>query len=416
MAVATLVVYVGGLGVLKANRSHQPVAAGPAAARLALAQIGSAGKPAQKLPAQKKAAAPPARTSKPGGKPASTLTPAPSPAPVPPSASAAGTHPDQPAVVVAAPKPNPAPDTLVAYRGLGAWVDWYDYGHPDSMDPAAIVDELAKQGVRTLYLETGLWAKGPDILNPGVMNVFVEHAHAKGIHVVGWYVPGFADIDHDVRASLAVLTYTTPGGQHFDGFAPDIEDRQAIVDAGRQTVTINVPWHRGCGRTCTATTVVDASAVDVLARFDSAVTDYSRRLRRAVPAGTVLGAIVPDALNNERSPYYWTGFPWPDMAANYDVVLPMAYWSVSKPADCPATDASGYIKNVVTKTTALMGISKPIHPIGGVSDCLKIQDVTTYVDATTAAGSIGGSLYDFLTTNANPERDAFWATLRRLNG
>jgi hypothetical protein len=233
---------------------------------------------------------------------------------------------------------------------------------------------------------------------------------------VGWYVPGFGDIDHDVRASLAVLAYTSPGGQHFDGFAADIEDRSAIVQATRRTVTVTVPWHRGCGRTCTATTVVDAPAVDVLARFDAGITEYSRRLRRSVPVGTALGAIVPDAQNDELSPPYWAGFPWPAMAAGYDVVLPMAYWSVNKPASCPRTDAAAYIRDVVAKTQALMGTSKPIHPIGGVADCLRAQDVSTYVDATKAAGSIGGSLYDFLTIQSNPEQDVFWQALRRLNG
>ena len=59
---------------------------------------------------------------------------------------------------------------------------------------------------------------------------------------------------------------------------------------------------------------------------------------------------------------------------------------------------------------------KPIHPIGGVADCLKALDVSTYVDATKASGSIGGSLYDFQTIEANPERDAFWSALARLNG
>ena len=125
---------------------------------------------------------------------------------------------------------------------------------------------------------------------------------------------------------------------------------------------------------------------------------------------------ILDAQNNERSPPYWAGFPWPEMPASYDVVLPMAYWSVNKPPACPGADAASYIRDVVAKTQALMGTSKPIHPIGGIADCLRAQDVTTYVDATKAAGSIGGSLYDFLAIQANPEQDVFWSALHRLNG
>jgi hypothetical protein len=156
--------------------------------------------------------------------------------------------------------------------------------------------------------------------------------------------------------------------------------------------------------------------VDVLARFNAGITEYSRRLRESVPAGTTLGAIVLDAKNNDRTPSYWVGFPWPEIAARYDVVLPMAYWSVNKPAACPAADAGSYIRDVVSMTDSLMGTPKPIHPIGGVADCLKAQDVNTYVDATKASGSIGGSLYDFLTIQANPEKEAFWSALGRLNG
>jgi hypothetical protein len=295
-------------------------------------------------------------------------------------------------------------------------VDWYDYGHAGAMDPAAIVDQLAQRGVRTLFLQTGLWNQSPDILKPGVVDTFLDRAHARGIRVVGWYLPGFADIDHDIRASLAVLAHTSQSGQHFDGFAPDIEDRSAIEQAGRHTITVSVPPSRACPRGCTNTVVVDASPVDVLARFNAGITEYSRRLRQSAPAGTALGAIVPDAKNDARAPAYWAGFPWPEMAARYDVVLPMAYWSVNKPAACPAADAASYIRDVVAMTRSLMGSPRPIHPIGGIADCLKTQDVTTYVDATKAAGSIGGSLYDFLTIQASPDKDAFWSALGRLNG
>jgi hypothetical protein len=402
LSATTIVLCVMSAGVLQANAHREPSSRrGLIVARLDVAQIGhpvvAPAKPASSLGSKlRKAAAP-------------TVVHSPTPAPTPVTATAAA-----PAATPTA--AAPPPDPILAYRGLGAWMDWFDYGHPWSPDPASIIDQMAQRGVRTLFLQTGLWAQGPDMLNPAVFDTLLDHAHARGIRVVGWYLPGFADIDHDIRASLAVLAYTSPSGQHFDGFAPDIEDLSAIQQAGRHTVTVSLPRSRACPKGCTNSVAVDASPVDVLARFNAGISEYSRRLRASVPAGTTLGAIVLDAKNNARTPGYWTGFPWPDIAARYDVVLPMAYWSVNKPAACPAADAGSYIRDVVSMTESLMGTPRPIHPIGGIADCLKAQDVTTYVDATKASGSIGGSLYDFLTTQANPEKDAFWSALSRLNG
>ena len=386
-------------GVLQANEHREATGRRRLiAARLAVAQIG------HPLAVLSRPAA--GKTSRLQKAAAAAVERSPTPPPVTPTAPA-------PSATVA---PVPTPDPIVAYRGLGAWVDWYDYGHPWSVDPASIVDQLAQHGVRTLFLQTGLWSESPDILSPGGVNIFLDRAHARGIRVVGWYLPGFADIDHDIRASLAVLAYTSPSGQHFDGFAPDIEDLSAIQQAAQQTVTVSLPRGRGCPKGCTSTVVVDASPADVLARFNAGITEYSRRLRQSVPAGTTLGAIVLDARAIDREPSYWVGFPWTEIAARYDVVLPMAYWSVTKPAACPAADATSYIRDVVKMTDSVMGTPKPIHPIGGVADCLKALDVSTYVDAIRASGSIGGSLYDFLTIQANPDRDAFWSALARLNG
>ena len=399
LSVAAFILCLSSAGVLQGNaRRESTDRRRLIAARLALAQIGH----------------PLAVLSKPASGKASKLQKAaaaavdrsPAPPPVTPTAAA-------PSATAA---PVPAPDPIVAYRGLGAWVDWFDYGHPWSADPASIVDQLAQHGVRTLFLQTGLWSESPDILYPGGVDSFLDHAHARGIRVVGWYLPGFTDIDHDLRASLAVLAYTSPSGQHFDGFAPDIEDLSAIQQAGRHTVTVSVPRSRACPKGCTSTVVVDASPVDVLARFNAGITEYSRRLRQSVPAGTTLGAIVLDAVAVNREASYWVGFPWSEIAARYDVVLPMAYWSITKPAACPPVDATSYIRDVVTMTQSLVGSPKPIHPIGGVADCLKPLDVSTYVEATKASGSIGGSLYDFETIQANPDRDAFWSALARLNG
>lgn len=290
--------------------------------------------------------------------------------------------------------PAPAPEQLPApavssdigvYRGLGAWVDLYDIGQADSIKPEAILDELARRGVRTLYLQTGRWTSTTDIAEPEKIGTFLDLSHARGLKVVGWYLPGFGDIDRDLRRSLAVLEFASPSGQRFDGFAPDIEDRVGVSD-------------------------------DRI-RFNHGIIEYSERLRAAVPPGTVIGAIVPDAKNNERAREYWAGFPWPEIGRSYDAVLPMAYWSVIKKESCRNVqmDAASYVREVIDKTQSLMATGTPMHPIAGIADCSTLPEIAAYVNTVRETGAIGGSLYDFVTNNSHPARDALWAELSRLN-
>lgn len=283
-------------------------------------------------------------------------------------------------------KPKPAAN-LDVYRRLGAWVDVFDYALRDQMDPVSAVDEMARRGVRTLYLETSRWKEGSDIVGPEAVSAFLDRARLRGIAVVGWYVPGFVDMERDIRRSLAVLQFATPSGSRFSGLAPDLESREEV--GGDQ------------------------------ARFNDGITEYSRRLRAAVPSGMTLGAIVVDAKNNERSPARWEGYPWREIARLYDAVLPMAYWTATKKgaSDCFALniDTAAYMPDVVRKTEALMGGKKPFHLIGGVANCVTEAEVAGYVAASRQLGSLGGGLYDFATTEGHPSRDDIWSQLARLN-
>lgn len=279
-----------------------------------------------------------------------------------------------------------SPTGLDPYRGLGAWIDLYDYGaaRPLGAQNAAVTAAaLQSRGVRTIFLQTSRWNSPTHLDSPDVAAAIVEQAHARGIRVVGWYLPGFADVDRDVASSLAVLSFRTPAGQAFDGFAADIEDNRAVGGS--------------------------------LASFNGGVATYSAKLRAAAPAGAVLGAIVPDAKNNIRAPGLWAGFPWPEIAREYDVVMPMAYWSVIKPACRSGLDADAYMKEVVARTQTLMGTDKPMHPIGGIADCTTGGEVEQYVNLGLQQGWLGGSLYDTLTTDGSPWAERMWEQLRRFN-
>lgn len=311
------------------------------------------------------------------------------------------------------PSPSPSPEpprperrrpgerNIDVYRGLGAWVDIYD----DVLDPIAAIDEMVHRGVKTLYLETNNYHSrgepntctyGPDvdIRYPETVEKYLDRAHARGINVVAWYVPGLADMDRDIKRTLAAIKFVTKAGNRFDGYAADIEVRGEF----------------GCK---------GLSGDDQRIAFNSGIVEYNRRLRAAGGTEQVLGAIVVDAKNNERVPTRWAGFPWGDIAGRYDVIMPMAYWSVN-PANggCPGADldTAGYIGQVASKTTTLMGLAKPMHHIGGIADCITTSETAGYVTGASAVGSLGVSLYDFSTMEEHSERDALWAELSKFSG
>lgn len=285
------------------------------------------------------------------------------------------------------------------YRGLGAWVDIYD----TSLDPSATVEEMQRRGVKTLYLETNNYRSGAsnaceygpdvDIRYPEVVTAYLDQAHRRGMNVVAWYLPGFANIDRDIKRSLAAINFTTNAGNRFDGFAPDIETRGEFGCAG-------VP------------------GVEIRERFNAAIVEYTQRLRASLPSDKVLGAIVVDAKNNEKAPSRWEGFPWPEIGKHYDAILPMAYWTASPDnGGCPGADIDvrSYMHQVFDKTTALMGVSKPMHLIGGVANCITQAETAGYVAGAKEKATLGVSLYDFNTTQNNAAREGLWAELSKFS-
>ncbi len=287
-----------------------------------------------------------------------------------------------PQVVVPPAPPPPAtpPQGLDVYRGMGTWVDIYDYAIRDVMDIPAAVQSMAERGVRTLYLQTGRWKDPQDIVSPAGVDLFLDSASKHGINVVAWYVPGFGNIDRDIRRSVIATQYKTPAGNRFAGFAPDIETKEEVG--------MNTP------------------------RFNAGVAEYSRRLREALP-NAVLGAIVLDAKNNLRAPAAWGSFPWPEIGKNYDVILPMAYWSVTKRRACGTQyNALEYVKDVAALTEKLMGVRRPFHMIGGIADCITADEVAGFVRGSKEV-AIGGSLYDYPTIQSSTVK--IWNSLTPLN-
>jgi hypothetical protein len=272
-------------------------------------------------------------------------------------------------LAVGAPAAAAKPD-LDPYRGRGAWVDLYDPGV--RADPAGAVQQMAAQGVRTLYLETGNHRLPRRTLvgYPEQVAELVDAAHASGMKVVAWYLAGLTDLRLDRKRSEAAIRFTTVSGGHFDSFALDIE----------------------------------STKIGPILRRNLALLKLSRRLRRAVGRSYALGAIVPDQRSTTISPGLWPGFPYLQVARVYDVFLPMSYSTYRTRG---ATAVYRYTAANVALIRNLSWPRRPVHVIGGLAGKLRPSESRAAARAARDAGAIGFSFYKFSWT-----KPAQWRALK----
>lgn len=265
-------------------------------------------------------------------------------------------------------RPNPVTGP---FEGLGTWVDIYD--REAWADPVAAVETMAENGVTTLYLQTS----NADRIGPFVFEaetaIFIEAAHDRGMQVVAWYLPHLSDLVVDKARTRAAITFTTPRGDRFDGFALDIE----------------------------------SAAVRVVERRNARLGTLSDRLRAVGGEGYPLGAIVPSPVRLADDATYWPGFPWRDLALTYDAVLPMTYYTYRVQGPVETT---GYVGRAIDEIRAGVGSDAvPIHVIGGLARDASTPETRAFVRSVRDAGVIGASYYTlpFVTREQ-------WDVLRRI--
>ena len=247
-----------------------------------------------------------------------------------------------------------------AYAGLGTWVSIY--AKKAARDPEQAVAAMARDGVRTLYLETGNYRHKPEVVRPSVVGRFIDAAHAAGLQVVAWYLPSFANLAQDERRALAAIRFRSSSGQRFDAFALDIE----------------------------------ATVVRGLPLRDRRLLELSARLRRDVGPSYALGAITPSPIG--MSPYYWPGIPYRELVRYYDVFLPMAYSTDRALSGSRATRS--YLAATVAAIRAGTGNPKvPIHLIGGLSQSMGARETAGFMEAVADCSPLGYSLYAFPHTS-----------------
>ena len=122
--------------------------------------------------------------------------------------------------------------TVEPYRGLGAWVDGFDYSPPYQNGGVAPVGPddvaaMAEFGVQTLYIQSGrLDPRSPDVLEDRwLLFEILLRAEQHDIDVIAWYLPMWTEDDTDLDHLLAASEFEVLG-RRFDGVAVDIEWNQ----------------------------------------------------------------------------------------------------------------------------------------------------------------------------------------------
>ncbi len=269
-------------------------------------------------------------------------------------------------------------DPYQPFRRLGTWVDVFDYA---ALDPAVAVPAMRDRGVRVLYLQTARFNGTTDFFDPTEAGQWLDAAHAAGLKVVGWYLPAYGDMARDVRRTVAIARFVSPGGQRFDAVGVDIERLDEVT----------------------------------LSQFNTLLVTHLSQVRAQMDAA--VGAIVPSPFATDPG-NRWAGFPWAAVGARSEVVLPMALWSFrSNPDGSPysADQVYAWVLDQVQRARSLTG--RRVSVEGGVNDPgtertpVTADRVDRFVDAAIDGGAIGGSHYDYATTDAS-----FWPILARLNG
>ena len=227
---------------------------------------------------------------------------------------------------------------------------------------------MAEHGVQTLYIQTSRYTRDEDVLDPPVLLGLINRAHAKGMKVVGWYLPTHQDLDKDLRRLAAAANLPV------DAIGVDIEStaQTDLAERNRQVVELSV---------------------------------HLRNNTTKPIAAIVIPPVVTDIINTK----YWPGFPWKSIVDQYDVYLPMGYFT-GRTKQPEWRDAYTYTKKNIELVRRNTGKRVEVHAVGGIADETTTDDVAGLVRAVADEGALGGSLYDYVTT-VNPE---LWTALQPL--
>jgi hypothetical protein len=264
-----------------------------------------------------------------------------------------------------------APD-LTLYGGLGTWIDIYSPSFRTA--PGRLAAGLQARGVETLFIETGNFRQGVDVVGRRQLASLIDAAHGLGISVVAWYLPDFVNQARDLRRARAAINFRTTSGDRFDSFALDIE----------------------------------SSLVRNTAERNRRLLALSARLRAVAGPDYAIGAIIPSPVGMKLLPRYWPHFPYAALARIYDAFLPMAYFTHRVHG---RVAVGRYVRTSVrTIREETANPTLPIHVIGGLAGAIGTSDASAFVQTVESSGADGFSLYDYRGTKVS-----VWAVLDRAS-
>jgi hypothetical protein len=224
--------------------------------------------------------------------------------------------------------------------------------------PSRTISRMVKRGVETLYLETSSYRTHHAIFRPGSAARLITIAHANGIRVVAWSVPGFKNLRTDYARVMKAVNFTTPSGQAFDSYAMDIE----------------------------------ATLVPSIDQRNKRFAKLASKVRSTV-GSVVLGAIVPDPAHQT----FWKPFPYLTVDRLFDVYLPMSYFTLREIHGLHKVH-NYIVANIRFVRAASHNDAAQIHVIGGIAGDVSPRETRGMMTAARNMKAIGASLYDFPIT------------------
>ena len=254
-------------------------------------------------------------------------------------------------------------------RGTGLWFVLDDREHGADAGPRVAAAARAN-GLGHLYVEVAT-SRGGFFGGPW-LDQLLPAARAAGVRVIGSVYADLDDVPVDLELALRVARYRTPDGLALDGLTADIEE-----------------------------TLVGEN-----------VRAYGELLRHHLGDDYLLVATV-------YPPESWYGprYPWPELAASWNVIAPMAYWRHMEERPFTASEVYAYIQRNLAKVRALTGRPDvPVEMLGQFHeqgrrnlfgpDAPTGGEIEAAARAARDAGAVGISFFDW--ARATP---AHWEAL-----